>query len=700
MTAPDPLIGSHIGPYRIVGFLGAGGMGVVYRAESTAGATIALKLLAPELTRNPDFRDRFSREAQWHLEHPNILPIYDSGDAGGHLYIAMHLVEGGDLKQLLAVERTLTPRRAVSIFEQVGAALDAAHAEGVVHRDVKPQNILLERRDEGDEHAFLSDFGLVKRVAGQTSLTAASHLIGTAHYMAPELIQGDAIDGRSDVYGLGCVLFEALTGDVPYPMDEEVAVLWAHVHKPVPKATEKVPSLPEAVDEVLSKALAKDPSDRYLTAGDFIGAAAAALGHSKDKRVRPLTLTSGPLRHSGPRQAGTGTSGPVAAASSTSASRGFVVGVAATIALLLGGIAFQSEGVREVAASAVERGRDVVDAVTGGSEMSSPRARGKRRTNEPRRRRTGSLAAAIGAPARPSSAAAGDISAPTRTGPKRRSLPVVGPAAADPDRRAIVFVSLVARRGGVAHPSDGALYAADPNGRNIRLLYDEVGISDDYDPAYSPDGSRLAFTTGFRLAILRLDGAGEVLTLPCPTAGWCREPSWSPDGERLVFTASPDQYPPSERWGLWVINADGSSPRPLYDGAHPDVEPAWSPDGSWIAFRTGGASSTAIAAVRPDGSGFRMVVDSRHDETHPSWSPDAGRLAFERGQKIYVLREPHGDVTRVTRGRDSEPVWSPSGRWIVFTRTTGSRVDIFKARSHGSSPPINISDGFGQSAAW
>lgn len=277
----DPVSLKQIGRYTLGRAIGRGGMGVVYEAEDDSGRVVALKLMAPELARNPAFRERFTREAALNLEHPNIVPIYEAGAEGDRLFIAMYLVRGGDLKGLIQREGRLLPARAISTIRQAADALDVAHSQGVVHRDVKPSNFLLEVRSEvgAIEKLFLSDFGLVKQVsASETSLTGGAHLVGTAHYMSPEQIKGGPLDGRADVYSLGCVLYECVTGSVPFPSDEEVAVLWAHVNESPTPVSEKVPVLPQALDDVIGKAMSKDPADRFLTAGEFASELESTLG--------------------------------------------------------------------------------------------------------------------------------------------------------------------------------------------------------------------------------------------------------------------------------------------------------------------------------------------------------------------------------------------------------------------------------------
>jgi YVTN family beta-propeller protein len=254
-------------------------MGVVYRAEHlTLRRSVALKLVAPELATDPRFRERFLAESRLatSLEHESVIPIYDAGEADGQLYLAMRLVEGESLSELLATEAPLAPARTIALLAPVASALDAAHARGLVHRDVKPANILLEAEDE-KEHVYLSDFGLA-RLAGEARPDEMSHLSGSLHYVAPEQVTERAVDPRVDVYALGCVLHECLTGEPPYRETSPMTLLWAHAQEPPPKASERNPQLPKAIDPVIARALAKEPKERQPTCGELIADAARALG--------------------------------------------------------------------------------------------------------------------------------------------------------------------------------------------------------------------------------------------------------------------------------------------------------------------------------------------------------------------------------------------------------------------------------------
>jgi hypothetical protein len=280
---PDRRIGTELGGYRIVEPLGSGGTSVVYRAEHVRlGRPAALKLLTPGFG-EADFSGRFLRESQLaaSLDHPSIVPVYDAGEEEGLLYIAMACVEGDDLKTLLAEEGRLDVRRALRILGQIGSALDAAHARGLVHRDVKPANILVA---DGDR-AYLSDFGVVKELAGNGT-TRTGSFIGTIEYCAPEQIEGREVDGRADGYALACVLYECLTGEPPFRRPSEVAVLNAHLHTPPPKLSRAAPDLPAALEPVISKALSKSPLDRYATCGELIAAARAAAAERRVHRLR------------------------------------------------------------------------------------------------------------------------------------------------------------------------------------------------------------------------------------------------------------------------------------------------------------------------------------------------------------------------------------------------------------------------------
>lgn len=274
-------IGTDFVGYRIEELIGRGGMGVVYRAyDLRLKRTIALKLVAPELALDERFRVRFARETElaMALEHPNVIPIYDAGDVDGRLYLAMRLIEGPDLRGILRADGALPPERAHAICRQVAAALDAAHSKGLVHRDIKPSNVLV----DADDHVYVADVGIGRRLeeAGE------DRSVGTPAYLAPEEIEGLPVDARADVYSLGCLFFECLTGEAPFTNDSRLALAWAHLEEEPPAATARHGELPPAIDGVLARALAKAPTDRYASCGAFMLDAQHALGLRRGVEAR------------------------------------------------------------------------------------------------------------------------------------------------------------------------------------------------------------------------------------------------------------------------------------------------------------------------------------------------------------------------------------------------------------------------------
>jgi serine/threonine protein kinase/ABC-type oligopeptide transport system substrate-binding subunit len=276
--------GTEFAGYRIESLLGHGGMAVVYLAEHIGlERKVAIKVLAPALAEDERFRERFVRESRLaaSLDHPNVIPIYEAGEADGRLFIAMRFVEGTDLKGLIREFGPMEPAVVVPILRQVAGALDAAHAKGLVHRDVKPANVLIARTPAGEiagAHVYLSDFGLTRRTSSDSGLTGTGQFMGTLDYAAPEQFQGRPTDARTDVYALGCVLFEMLTGHAPYRAEFDAALMFAHISEPPPAVTVDRAGLPPAVDDVVATAMAKSPDDRYASAGDLASDAAGALG--------------------------------------------------------------------------------------------------------------------------------------------------------------------------------------------------------------------------------------------------------------------------------------------------------------------------------------------------------------------------------------------------------------------------------------
>lgn len=268
-------LGTQFGPYELRSLIGVGGMGEVYRAYDTVKERmVAVKLLRPEMAADPSFQARFRRESRVaaRLQEPHVIPVHDFGDIGGVLYIDMRLVEGASVKDLLQTTGPLDLGRAASIVTQVASALDAAHADGLVHRDIKPENVLL----TGEDFAYLVDFGIA-HVGGEASVTMTGMVIGSSAYMAPERFSGEPVGPPADIYALTCLLYESLTGRPPYESGDLRALMSAHMFSPPPRPSIMRRGIPRAFDEVIARGMAKDPAERFRSAGELARAATQAV---------------------------------------------------------------------------------------------------------------------------------------------------------------------------------------------------------------------------------------------------------------------------------------------------------------------------------------------------------------------------------------------------------------------------------------
>lgn len=287
MSDAVPQVGSQFGPYQLLRLLGRGGMGEVYEAEDTRKhRVVALKLISPQYSDNAVFRARMQREADTagRLTEPHIVPIHDYGEINGQFFVEMRMIDGTSLRALLKQYGPLTPARAVAIVRQIAAALDAAHANGVTHRDVKPENILVTASD----FAYLVDFGIA-RAASDPGLTQTGTAVGTYNYMAPERFTGDEVTYRADIYALACVLGECLTGAPPYRADSVERLIAAHLMDPAPQPSQLRPGrVPPALDQVIAKGMAKNPAERFMSAGDLAIAAHDALTTSEQHQATTI----------------------------------------------------------------------------------------------------------------------------------------------------------------------------------------------------------------------------------------------------------------------------------------------------------------------------------------------------------------------------------------------------------------------------
>ncbi len=283
--AEEMKVGDRLGDFEIVGIAGAGGMGVVYKArQQSLDRDVALKVIREEIASEPEYRERFLREARLaaSVDHPHVVTVYDVGDEDGRLYLVMQWIDGTDLRQLLDSSGRLPPKRAVALGTQLAGALDALHGvSGLVHRDVKPANVLL-REVAGKDHAYLTDFGIAKPPEALENLTRTGSTVGTTGYLSPEQIQGREAGPRSDLYALGCLTFEMLTGKTPFRGDNELAVRWAHAQDPRPLVSQTLPDLGHRYDAFFQTALAIEPEQRFDSGRDFAEALAAVQEAARD----------------------------------------------------------------------------------------------------------------------------------------------------------------------------------------------------------------------------------------------------------------------------------------------------------------------------------------------------------------------------------------------------------------------------------
>ncbi len=822
--------GDTLGGYRIVRLIGRGGMGAVYLADDVRlGRKVALKVLAPETAEIPAVRERFVRESHLaaSLDHPNILPIYEAGEAGGQLFIAMRYVPGPDLAGVIARDGPLALERTVSVIGQVASALDAAHAAGLIHRDVKPGNILVAPGSQpGTDHAYLADFGLTKHAEYSEALTRSGQLMGSVGYVAPEQIENRPIDGRVDVYSLGCVLYECLAGSQPYPRDTEMATLYALVQAPPPSLAAVRPELPPTLDAVIAKALAKDPEERYSSAGALAQALASAA--APDATARHLTrgFLFADLRG---YTAFVEAHGDAAAAQLLDAYRRLVRDVVRRF----GGAEIKTEGdsfyvVFPSASEAVRCGLALVTAAAGATadHPARPIAVGVGvHAGETAETPEGYVGSAVNLAARLcAGAAAGEVLVSdtvrglTRTGGEvsfishgRKHLKgiaepihvyaataaIPGAAGVVPPARPPITTRLfgfgdprrvVVAAGGAAgavalaallvagafgggfgatpRPSaSGGLGAAASGSPSLSsagpafspLVPRDVVVSDartflapdvvdcavyagqsrlfemgidgahpvqvfpvthvfQFDPAWSPNGTRVAFIglDGFGNAAVQVAAPNGSETRALP--GYRDEgghlarpanPAWSPDGTKIAAIDEADQ-----RVLVWTVADSGPptivaqpSPDPtgkttppppgqgIYyagpkgNGDYSGVALTWTPNGELVIGReriTGpGAPADALPAA-----GKLPVAEAQ-------WSPDGGTVAlsmvagvqgtgFEQGFEIY-LGPPAGPFKAVTsKGNNGSPAWSPAGSQLLFTSTRDGQPELYVMDADGN----------------
>ncbi len=645
MTAVIP-DGTVLSGYRIEQVIGRGGMGIVYLAtDIRLERPVALKILSPESSADPRVRERFIHESRLaaSIDHPNIVPIFGSGESEDGLWIAMRYVDGRDLRSYIVEHGVLEATFTSHILSQVARALDAAHARELIHRDVKPSNILIEPAigepiGGPDDHAYLTDFGLSRKVTERSTVGPLATVLGTIDYVAPEQIQGDEVDGRVDQYGLAATLFTCLTEEPPFGRDLEIATLHAHLNSSPPRVTGWRPDLPPAVDGVVTRGLAKHPEDRFSNT--------VALMTAFD---RALTGRETPAATRAERS--------FARARSQRRAVNIVATIITLVALAAGLYVLTRVAFRNHAGDAAV----VQVQLSGGSiqELASELRQARTVSTSSVGRRiayvvideTGSRHVFVKQVGEP--------------GPGTRLMPALledrSPAWYKDER-----VALVGSVQGTTH-----IFTVDANGSNVNQLTHESGKGDN-DPDWSRDGTMLAFTRlipgqHHHVFVMPADGTSEARDVTIEGTD-DRSPEWSPTSEQIILVRRT-----TGTKHLVLVGLDGRS-ETLTDGPKDDETPRWSPDGKSIVFVRRTSGNADIYTLNLEDRTLHRVSIGPANDLLPRWSPDGRYIAFVRQEgglsHIFVMSPDGFGKRQLTSGKvlDDSPAWLADGSAMVFTR--------------------------------